>query len=122
MKNKLKEATCEIEVAFDVIGGKWKPLILWFLGEYGTLRFGQLQHLIPDITHRMLTKQLRELEEYGIIQRRIFPEVPLRVEYSITNKGKDLIPILDLMCDWASKNNFFGYKMKYNLCEQVENK
>jgi len=122
MKNKLKEATCEIEVAFDVIGGKWKPLILWFLGEYGTLRFGQLQHLIPDITHRMLTKQLRELEEYGIIQRKVFPEVPLRVEYSITSKGKDLIPILDLMCDWASKNNFFGYKMKYNLCEQVENK
>lgn len=118
-KNKRsKEATCEIEVAFDVIGGKWKPLILWFLGECGTLRFGQLQHLIPDITHRILTKQLRELEMYQLIQRKIYPEVPVRVEYSITDKGREVIPILDMMCEWADRNNYFGYKMKYNLCEQ----
>jgi len=118
-KNKRsKEATCEIEGAFDVIGGKWKPLILWFLGECGTLRFGQLQHLIPDITHRILTKQLRELEMYQLIQRKIYPEVPVRVEYSITDKGREVIPILDMMCEWADRNNYFGYKMKYNLCEQ----
>jgi DNA-binding HxlR family transcriptional regulator len=115
---KTKEATCEIEVAFSVIGGKWKPLILWFLGECGTLRFGQLQHLIPDITHRILTKQLRELEMNQLIKRKIYPEVPIRVEYSITDKGREVIPILDMMCEWADKNNYFGYKMKYNLCEQ----
>lgn len=114
---KSKEATCEIEVAFDVIGGKWKPLIIWFLGECGTLRFGQLQRLIPDITHKILTKQLRELEEHQLIQRKIYPEVPLRVEYSITDKGREVIPILDMMCEWADKNNYFGYKKKYNLCE-----
>lgn len=116
-KKKSKEATCEIEVAFDVIGGKWKPLIIWFLGECGTLRFGQLQRLIPDITHKILTKQLRELEEHQLIQRKIYPEVPLRVEYSITDKGREVIPILDMMCEWADKNNYFGYKKKYNLCE-----
>lgn len=118
---KIKEAACEIEVAFGVIGGKWKPIILWFLGDCGTLRFGELQHLIPDITHKILTKQLRELEEYELIARKVYPEVPLRVEYSITDKGREVLPILDMMCDWADRNNFFGYKIKYNLCEQSSN-
>lgn len=117
-KNKdSKEATCEIEVAFNVIGGKWKPMILWFLGEHGTLRFGQLQHLIPDITHNILTKQLRALEDTQVIQRKIYPEVPLKVEYSITSIGRTILPALDMMCDWAYKNNYFGYDLKYNLCE-----
>ena len=114
----LKEATCEIEVAFSIIGGKWKPLILWHLEECGTLRFGQLQHLVPDITHKILTKQLRELEEHSLIKRKIYPEVPPKVEYSITENGKELIPILDMMCEWAEKNRYFGYTVKYNLCEQ----
>ena len=113
-----KEAACEIEVAFGVIGGKWKPLILNYLGECTTLRFGQLQHLIPEITHRILTKQLRELEEYQLIERKIYPEVPPRVEYSITDKGREALPILDLMCEWAGKYDYFGYKIKYNLCGQ----
>lgn len=118
-KNKKpQKATCEIEVAFGVMGGKWKPLILWFLGEFGILRFGQLQHLIPDITHRILTKQLRELEEHQLIQRKVYSEVPPKVEYSITDKGSDALPILDMMCDWAGKNNYFGYELKYNLCEE----
>lgn len=112
-----KVATCEIEVAFGVIGGKWKPLILWSLGEFSTLRFGQLQRLIPEITHRVLTKQLRDLEDHGLILRKVFSEVPPKVEYSITDKGSDVIPILDMMCDWASKNNYFGYELTYNLCE-----
>jgi DNA-binding HxlR family transcriptional regulator len=118
---KSKEAACEIEVAFGVIGGKWKPIILSFLGEYGTLRYGQLQHLIPDITHKILTKQLRDLEDDGLVQRKVYPEVPVKVEYSITDNGKDIIPVLDMMCDWANKNNCFGYEIKYNLCEQILN-
>jgi DNA-binding HxlR family transcriptional regulator len=117
-KQKVKEAACEIEVAFGVIGGKWKPLILWYLGEYHPLRFGQLQHLVPEITHRILTKQLRELEEYRLIERKVYPEVPPRVEYSITERGRDTIPILDMMCEWADKYDYFGYKIKYNMCEQ----
>lgn len=114
---KIKQATCEIEVAFGVIGGKWKPMIIWFLCELGTLRFGQLHHLIPDITHKILTKQLRELEENDLIIRKIYSEVPPRVEYTITDKGNEVLPILDMMCDWSTKNNHFDYKLTYNLCE-----
>ena len=105
-RKKTKEAICELEVTFGVIGGKWKPLILWFLGEFHTLRFGQLQHLIPDITHKVLTKQLRDLEEDKLIERKIYPEVPPKVEYSITSTGREIIPMLEMMCDWAHKNNF----------------
>lgn len=115
---KSKEAICELEVAFGVIGGKWKPILLWFLGEFDTLRFGQLQQLIPDITHKILTKQLRELEEDQLITRTVFPEVPPKVEYSITSNGKEIIPILGTLCDWAYKNNYFGYELKYDLCDE----
>ena len=117
-KKKDRKSTCEIEVTFGVIGGKWKPLILWFLGEFTMLRFSHLQHLIPDISHRILTKQLRELEENQLIIRKVYSEVPPKVEYSITDKGRDVLPILDMMCDWASKNDYFGYELKYNLCEE----
>jgi DNA-binding HxlR family transcriptional regulator len=115
---KSKKATCEIEVAFSVIGGKWKPLILWYLGEYKIIRFSQIQNLMPDITHKILTRQLRELEEYKLIERTIYPEVPVRVEYKITKQGEEVLPILDMMCDWASKNNYFGYDIRYNLCKE----
>lgn len=115
---KTANATCEIEVAFDVIGGKWKPLILWYLGEHKTIRFSQLQHLIPDITHKILTNQLRNLEKCGLVERTVYPEVPVKVEYKITKTGEDVIPILDMMCDWASKNDYFGYDIKYNICEE----
>jgi DNA-binding HxlR family transcriptional regulator len=114
---KRKEATCEIEVAFSVIGGKWKPMIMWFLGEFNVLRFGQFQRLIPDITHKILTKQLRELEMDQLIQRKVYPEVPMKVEYSITEKGRDVLPILSMMCEWADKYEYFGFKIKYDLCE-----
>lgn len=77
-----------------------------------------LYQLIPDITHRILTKQLRELEECELIERTVYPDVPVRVEYKITRCGKDVLPILDMMCDWASKNDYFGYDIKYNLCEE----
>ena len=117
---KTKTATCEIEVAFDIIGGKWKPLILWYLGENEIVRFNQLQHFMPDVTHKILTKQLRELEEFRLIERTVYAEVPARVEYKITTGGKDVLPILDMMCDWASKNNYFGYDIKYNLCEESD--
>lgn len=115
---KSKSAICEIEVAIGVIGGKWKPLILWYLGENETIRFSQFQHLIPDITHKILTKQLRELEECRLIERTVYPDVPVRVEYKIAKQGKEVLPILDMMCDWASKNDYFGYDIKYNLCEE----
>ena len=92
---------CSVEAALDVIGGKWKPLILWKLGD-GIMRFSELQRSLPGVNAKMLTKQLRELEEDGIILRTVYPEVPPRVEYSITDFGKTLIPVLQALCEWGT--------------------
>jgi len=92
---------CTVEAALDVIGGKWKPLILWHLGD-DVLRFSELQRGLPGVNAKMLTKQLRELEEDGVIKRTIYPEVPPRVEYQITEFGKTLIPILQALCTWGA--------------------
>jgi len=98
---KGKTYHCSVEAALDVIGGKWKPLILWALGDK-VLRFSQLQKAIPGVNTKMLTKQLRELEEDGVIKRTVYPEVPPRVEYTITDFGKTLIPILEALCNWGA--------------------
>ena len=93
---------CPVEAALDVIGGKWKPLILWALGD-NVLRFGELQKSLPGVNTKMLTKQLRELEGDGVISRTVYPEVPPRVEYAITDFGRTLIPILDALCTWGAE-------------------
>lgn len=93
---------CTVEATLDVIGGKWKPLILWHLGD-GVLRFSELQKGLPGVNAKMLTKQLRELEEDGVIRRTVYPEVPPRVEYTITEFGKTLIPILQALCTWGAQ-------------------
>jgi len=93
-----------IEATLDVIGGKWKPLVIYQLKE-GTLRFSQIANkLEPRITQRMLTKELRELEGSGLITRKVYPQVPPKVEYSLTKKGESLIPILDQLCEWGSEH------------------
>jgi DNA-binding HxlR family transcriptional regulator len=92
---------CTVEATLDVIGGKWKPLILWALGD-NVLRFNALQKGLPGVNAKMLTKQLRELEEDGVITRKVYPEVPPRVEYSITDFGRTLIPILQALCTWGA--------------------
>lgn len=93
---------CTVEATLDVIGGKWKPLILWHLGD-DVLRFSELQKGLPGVNAKMLTKQLRELEEDGVLQRTVYPEVPPRVEYRITEFGKTLIPILRALCTWGAE-------------------
>ncbi|RXZ80799.1 HxlR family transcriptional regulator [Paenibacillaceae bacterium] len=92
---------CEKELTLSVIGGKWKMIILWHLGKEGTKRFSELKSLIPDITQKMLVNQLRELEEGRIIHREVYPVVPPKVEYSLTDYGVSLIPVLDLMYEWG---------------------
>ena len=114
---KHKEVVCEIEVTLDMISGKWKPLILYLLGEEGTKRFGQIKTFINKISHRSLTNQLRELEKDGLVHRVIYPEVPPRVEYSLTEKGKTLLPILSVMCEWGEKNMDERYNLINPLCE-----
>lgn len=96
-----KTYNCEKELTLDVIGGKWKMLILWHLGKEGTKRTGELKTLIPGITQRMLVNQLRELEEDKIVHREVYPVVPPKVEYSLTLLGESLMPILDSMYEWG---------------------
>jgi DNA-binding HxlR family transcriptional regulator len=96
---------CPVEAALDVVGGKWKPLILWYLGD-NVVRFGELQKGLPGVNAKMLTKQLRELENDGVIKRTIYPEVPPRVEYIITDFGKTLLPIMEALCSWGA--NYLG--------------
>ena len=98
------QVTCEMEVTLKMIGGKYKPLILECLIRQGTLRFSELMHQIAHVSQRTLTNQLRELEADHLVWRTVYPEIPPRVEYSITPKGKSLEKILYLMCEWEEKN------------------
>lgn len=93
---------CPLHAAINVIGGKWKTIILYVLSDQ-TLRFGELKKSIPTITQKMLTQQLRELEADGLITRVVYPEVPPKVEYNLTNLAKDLRPILAQLCEWGNR-------------------
>lgn len=92
---------CPVGITLDMIGGKYKALILWHLSE-NTLRFSQLKKLISNATPKMLTQQLRELEANAMIHREVFPVVPPKVEYSLTDLGKSAVPILIAMRDWGA--------------------
>lgn len=95
---------CSVEATLSVIGGRWKPVILFKLMEEEVLRFGELRRLIPGVTQKMMTGQLRELERDGIIARKVFPEVPPKVEYRLTDYGRTLSPILLAMRDWGARH------------------
>ncbi|MCB1514639.1 MAG: helix-turn-helix transcriptional regulator [Hyphomicrobiaceae bacterium] len=96
-------AACPVEATLDMIGGKWKGVILFRLGE-GRKRFGELRKLLPKVTQRTLTQQLRELEGDGLVAREVFAEVPPRVEYSLTPLGRTLVPLLKKLKDWGEKH------------------
>ncbi len=103
MKNKLEKYNCPLGLTLGVIGGKYKVMIIWFLYQNKVLRYNELQKTIKGITPKMLISQLRELEEDGIIKRKVYPIVPPKVEYSLTAKGESLIPILLEMKKWGEK-------------------
>ncbi len=92
---------CEVEVAFEILSGKWIPLIIWHLSNEGTKRFGELEKLMPGVTHKMLAQQLRALEKNGLVTRTIYPEVPPVVEYSLTEVGQNLGPVFSELNSWA---------------------
>jgi DNA-binding HxlR family transcriptional regulator len=94
---------CSVELALLVIGGKWKPIILWRLGASGALRFGELRRCMPNVTQKMLTQQLRELEADGLVQRMVFAQVPSRVEYSLTELGRSAMPVLEQLGAWGRR-------------------
>jgi DNA-binding HxlR family transcriptional regulator len=95
------EYNCPMEVTLELIGGKWKSLILWHLS-LKTLRFSELRKLVPRATQKMLTQQLRDLENDGLIIRKVYAEVPPKVEYYLSDFGKSIKPILEAMCTWGS--------------------
>jgi DNA-binding HxlR family transcriptional regulator len=94
---------CPVKLTASIIGGKWKPPLLFYL-EGKTRRFCELQRLIPGLTKKMLTQHLRELERDGIVRRKVYAEVPPRVEYSLTRHGESLKPILKLMSAWGNRH------------------
>jgi DNA-binding HxlR family transcriptional regulator len=99
---KRKGQKCPAETTLDIIGGRWKVLILWQLFP-GERRFSELFRALEGITQKMLTQQLRELEKDGIVHRQIYPQIPPKVEYSLTPLGKSLRPVVDAMCEWGLK-------------------
>ncbi len=100
MKNGERLFECPVEAVLSIIGGKYKPIILYHLIEK-TLRFGELKKFLPQATPKMLTQQLRELEADGLIQRKVYAVVPPKTEYSLTEFGKTLTPILTNICNWG---------------------
>ena len=109
--------TSEIEITLRVIGGKWKPLILHLLQEQGTQRYMDIFRYLENAPKKTLTSQLKELELDGIIQRNVIPTVPVQVEYSVTEHGKTLFPILDAMCELGYHNTDGRYVMTHPTCE-----
>ena len=101
MSSDCCEINCPVVATLDMIGGKYKALILWHLVD-ATRRFGELRRLIPQATQKMLTQQLRELEESNLVIRTVYPVVPPKVEYQLTDFGKSMKPILDAIRDWGT--------------------
>jgi len=95
--------SCEVEVFLGIVSGKWVSLILWELGHRDILRFNELQKAIPGVTQKMLTQQLRFLEKNGIVIRTVYPEVPPVVEYTMTEMGKKIIPVFEMMDLWGKE-------------------
>ena len=98
----MEQQHCPVAATLDLIGGKYKALILWHLAEK-TLRFNELRKVLTNATPKMLTQQLRELEESNLIHREVYPVIPPKVEYSLTETGKSLLPILVAMRDWGAQ-------------------
>lgn len=105
-----KQYNCYFEMTLDIMGGKWKPIILYYINHNGVARHSDLKRFIPSINERMLTRQLRELENDMLITRKVYPVVPPKVEYSLTESGKSLIPILTSLIEWG-KN--YAHSMDY---------
>lgn len=96
-------APCPLTAAIEVLGGRWNLIVLYWLAD-GTRRFSDLQRLIPDVTHKMLTSTLRQLESAGLVDRHIYPEVPPRVEYSLSEHGRSAQPVIEAVRRWGHQH------------------
>ncbi len=101
VRNPQMKVQCPMEYTLSIMGGKWKLVILWQLTNSGVRRYGEIKKSVSGITHKMLSQQLKELESDGLIHRQEYHQIPPKVEYSLTDKGTSLIPVLRTMCDWG---------------------
>jgi len=115
--NEKITVSCEMEVTLKMIGGKCKPLILYYLIENGKKRYSELQSFVNGIPKKTLTMQLRDMEADGLITRTVYSDVPPKVEYSATELGKSLFPILELMCEWGEKNVGDRFEITNKQCD-----
>ncbi len=102
LKHNNKEFVCHLDYAMEFIRSKWKAVILCHL-RVAPKRFLEMQRILPGISHKVLNEHLKQLETDGIIEKKVFPEVPPKVEFSLTDKGKELIPVLNILEDWGKK-------------------
>ena len=93
---------CHFELTLQLIGGKWKLLVIYFLSLQKVIRFGQLRRTLPEISERMLVRQLRELEDAGLVSRKVYGTVPPRVDYALTQLGESLVPIMESLKAWGN--------------------
>ncbi len=105
-----KTFNCSMELTLDLIGGKWKPILIYYIGTQGVTRYGELKRMIPSISERVLSRELRALEKSHIIKRKVYDEKVLRVEYSLTEVGNDVLPVLHSLTQWGQRyNKMFSY-------------
>lgn len=104
IKHNFSRVTCPMEFTMNRIAGKWKLVILWHIYDKKIIRYGELKRCLNNITHKMLSNQLKELMESDLVAKKLYHQVPPKTEYSLTLRGKSLIPILDLMHDWGLEN------------------
>ena len=103
---------CPVRAALSVSGGKWKPVITHYLLQ-GTKRFGEMRKLMPDATQKMLTQQLREMERDGVVARKIYQEIPPKVEYSLTKYGQTLRPVMAELCEWGERHRTLTQRKRF---------
>ncbi len=113
---KGREYVCTLELAMDVIGGKWKGPLIYHL-RFGAMRSSALQHSLDNISNKMFTQSVRELEADGIIKREIYPVVPPKVEYSLTKKGESLVPIVENLARWGLSLSENGEDSDLQVCD-----
>ena len=107
MSNRIEEAdysSTGYSYTLSLIAGKYKPVILYCLMEYEPVRFNEMQRYIKNVTDRTLSQNLRELEADDLIKRKVYPQIPPKVEYSLTERGRSLVTVLDKLCDWGNEN------------------
>lgn len=111
------EFRCYFQLAMKIIGGKWKPKVLFHLSEHGTVRFGVMKRGIYGISEKMLIQSLKELEKDGLVRRKVYRQVPPKVEYSLTDMGETFIPVLNGMFEWGKSYASFLVSKTNTACE-----